>query len=80
MGDSHKDGLYSFDKPVSTPVTEWPEQTTVNLIVNLKRCVFFEHLQTEELLKLAQRMRAEEYQAGEAVIREGESGNDLYIV
>lgn len=46
----------------------------------LKKCVFFQHLTTNDLLKLIQRMRSISFEAGDIIIKQGESGNELYVV
>jgi hypothetical protein len=54
---------------LSTPAYEYPEQVTVKLIVHLKKCMFFQHLNTAELIKLIQRMKTVEYEAGDEIIK-----------
>jgi cAMP-dependent protein kinase regulator len=65
---------------LSAPGYNHPQEVIVNLLMHLKRCVFFEHLDTPDLIKLAQRMRTVDFRAGEIIIQEGESGNELFIV
>jgi hypothetical protein len=80
-GDSTKEGFKIIDeKLMSSPKYDWPEQTKVNLLMHLRKCVFFEHLSTENLLKLISHMRSVDFKEGEVVIREGDTGNELFIV
>ncbi len=81
IGDRPKEGFLTVGyQYLSTPGKEWPEQVTVSLIMYLKKCVFFQHLPTNDLLKLIHRMRAVVFNAGDVIIKQGESGNELYIV
>lgn len=46
----------------------------------LKKCIFFEHLTHDSLLKLIAKIRIRSIEEGEVVLREGEGGDILYIV
>jgi CRP-like cAMP-binding protein len=50
------------------------------LLLYLKRCIFFEHLTQESLLKLIAKVRLRTVDQNEVVLREGDSGDILYIV
>lgn len=56
------------------------EETKVNLIMHLKKCIFFEHLSHDSILQLISKIRSRSVEKGEVVVREGDSGNILYIV
>jgi CRP-like cAMP-binding protein len=58
----------------------WPEETKINLLLYLKKCIFFEHLNHDSLLKLIAKVRRRAVDEGEVVLQEGESGEILYIV
>lgn len=48
--------------------------------MHLKKCIFFEHLSHESILQLIAKIRSRLVEKGEVVVREGDSGNILYIV
>jgi CRP-like cAMP-binding protein len=49
-------------------------------LLYLKKCIFFEHLNHDSLLKLIAKARVKTVAQGEVVIKEGETGDVLYIV
>jgi len=49
-------------------------------MLHLKKCIFFEHLNNESLLDLIEKIRLRYIEAGEVIIKEGENGNNLFIV
>lgn len=49
----------------------WPEETKINLLLYLKKCIFFEHLNHDSLLKLIAKVRLRSVEENEVVLREG---------
>ena len=65
IGDRPKEGfLVTGHQYLSTPGYDYPEEVIVNLIMFLKKCVFFEHLPTQELIKLIKRMKTVDLSPG----------------
>jgi ATP/ADP translocase/HEAT repeat protein len=59
---------------------EGPMYSTVEKILYLKGAPVFEHVAGEDLAPLARVAEAEVYAPGQALVREGETGDALYII
>lgn len=76
-----KDNVTALTVRVDDDAEEAERSTEVNLRVDTLRDIsLFEHLTMKELLSVMDVLRSESTDEGEVIIREGESGDSLYIV
>jgi HEAT repeat protein len=57
-----------------------PEVRTMESLLALRRVPLFAHLSLEQLEAIGQFMHEEEYMSGEVVVREGQPGEELYVI
>lgn len=57
-----------------------PEVHTMETLLALRRVPLFSHLSLEQLEAIGRSMSEDQYIAGEVVVREGEPGEDLYVM
>lgn len=62
IGDRPKEGFLTIGNMyLASPVVDYSQQVIVNLMMYLKKCMFFEHLEPNELIKLIQRMKTVDF-------------------
>jgi HEAT repeat protein len=67
---------HQTEPPAGTPL----EVRTMESLLALRRVPLFAHLSLEQLEAIGKFMREEQYLAGEVVVREGEPGDELYVM
>ncbi len=64
----------------STPTADPSEVHTMESLLALRRVPLFAHLSLEQLEAIGKFMTEEQYIAGEVVVREGDPGEELYVM
>ena len=65
---------------IPQPEEGWSSKVKAKLIMYLKRCVLFQHLTTDNLFKVIDTMRYLRFEQGDTVLKEGDPGNELFVV
>lgn len=56
------------------------EQTRIKILIELRNSILFKNMSHSSLIKIIQTMIPIDFEAGDVVIREGDDGNELFIV
>jgi hypothetical protein len=70
----------ALDRLEGRPLPEVPMYSTVEKILQLKNAPVFEHVAGEDLAPLARVAEVEVYTSGQAIVKEGEKGDALFII
>lgn len=75
--------VYSTTKgvePKSAQRYDKCEEDKIKILIRLKNFIFFKNISENNIEEIISRMKTRDYLPGEVVLREGEVGNELFLV